>query len=73
VPAITSYRVTALQVVSDKPGAKVLRRFRSPVLEPGRRAFRFVLPEGTYRIEVVAFNAMGRSAKSEPSQAVRAR
>jgi len=73
VPAITSYQVTALQVASEKPGAKVLRHFRSPVLEPGRRTFRFVLPEGTYRIEVVAFNAIGRSAASERSQAVRAR
>ena len=73
VPAITGYRVTALQVASDKPGAKVLRRFRSPVLEPGRRTFRFVLPEGTYRFEVVALNAIGRSAPSERSQAVRAR
>jgi predicted phage tail protein len=73
VPAITGYRVTALRMASDKPGAKVLRRLRSPALEPGRRTFRFVLPEWTYRFQVVAFNTVGRGAPSEVSGAVRAR
>jgi hypothetical protein len=51
----------------------VLRQFRSPVLDPGRRSFRFELPAGLYRFQVVAFNAFGRSARSAESRTVRAR
>jgi Ca2+-binding RTX toxin-like protein len=73
VPAITSYRVIALRMASEAGSARVLRQFRSPVLNPGRRSLAFELPDGLYRFQVVAFNALGRSGRSAESRTVSAR
>jgi Ca2+-binding RTX toxin-like protein len=73
VPRLTGYTVVAMRMQSRAADANVLRRFRSPVLRPGRTQRRFVLPAGIYRFQVVAWNAIGRSQLSRPSSAVRAR
>jgi Ca2+-binding RTX toxin-like protein len=73
LPRLTGFTVVAMRMQSGARNATVLRRFRSPVLRPGRTQRRFVLPAGIYRFEVVAWNSIGRSQASERSQAVRAR
>jgi hypothetical protein len=73
LPRLTGFTVVAMRMQSGARNATVLRRFRSQVLRPGRTEHRFVLPDGIYRFEVVAWNSIGRSQPSARSQAVRAR
>jgi Ca2+-binding RTX toxin-like protein len=73
LPRLTGYTVIAMRMQSRGSDAAVLRRFRSPVLRPGRRQRRFALPAGIYRFQVVAWNSIGRSQPSKSSRPVRAR
>ncbi|MGH3315847.1 MAG: fibronectin type III domain-containing protein, partial [Nocardioidaceae bacterium] len=73
LPRLTGYTVVAMRMQSRASDAAVLRRFRSRVLRPGRTQHRFSLPDGIYRFQVMAWNAIGRSQPSRPSRPVRAR
>jgi Ca2+-binding RTX toxin-like protein len=73
LPRLTGYTVVAMRMQSRATNATVLRRFRSGVLRPARTQRKFVLPDGIYRFQVVAWNSIGRSQPSAPSRPVRAR
>jgi hypothetical protein len=65
--------VVALRMSSSAANAKVLSQWNSPVLAAGSRSHTFALPAGTYRFQVVARNAVGRSPSSARSNAAVAR
>ncbi len=67
---ITSYRVVAQRM---SPSGNVLTSTTSASIRPGARSAVLRLRAGTYRFRVVAVNAVGKSAMSARSNAVRAR
>lgn len=67
---ITSYRVVALKLSAT---GKVLRSTTAGSIRPAARSAVLRLSAGKYRFRVVALNAVGASAMSARSNAVRAR
>jgi Ca2+-binding RTX toxin-like protein len=72
-PAVTGYKVIAFRMETRSAQARVLRRFRSGILPARRARLRMELPGGVYRFRVVAFNAFGRSPRSDLSRPTVAR
>jgi hypothetical protein len=69
--AITGYRVVALRVTGD--GWRQVQQRLSSRVGPRERSLRMVVPDGIYRFNVRAFNAIGGSKWSGRSQVVEAR
>jgi hypothetical protein len=67
---VTSYRVVAQRISAT---GKVLKTTTSGTIKPAARSAALRLRAGTYRFRVVAVNAVGKSAMSAGSNAVRAR
>ncbi len=69
---ITGYRVVALRVTGTG-WRRVQDRVWSAMVGPRERSLRMVVPDGVYRINVRAYNAIGRSKWSGRSKAIEAR
>ena len=67
---VTGYRIFAERMSSAAPDAHVVEWIPSEIMSASRRSREFQLPEGFYRFQVVAINAIGTSVTSSRSNVV---